>query len=182
VADDILARIYVSDELNALYRIGAEPGSGDAKVIVDVPITQGGHFQPDIEGLAIYYKSDGSGYLFASSQGNDSYNVYTREGGNAFLGTFTIDEGIVDKVTNTDGIDVTNIALGSGFPMGLFVAQDGNNQENGVRVNQNFKLVPYESIGSALNLTVDTTWDPRLVGAPVTGSMISIPNITSQPK
>jgi hypothetical protein len=49
--------------------------------------------------------------------------------------------------------------LGSSFPEGVFVAQDGTN----TGANQNFKLVPWGSIARAVNpdLTIDTTWDPR---------------------
>ncbi|MCR4263225.1 MAG: phytase [Candidatus Roizmanbacteria bacterium] len=165
VADDVYGDVYVSEEAVAIWKLGAEPTDGEAKVMVDKPIVEGGHFEPDVEGLTIYYKSDGTGYLIASSQGNRTFVVYTREGNNDFLETFTIDDGIIDGVSGTDGIDVTNFPLGTAFPYGVFIAQDGRNKDGDVSLNQNFKLVPFESIAGALNLTMDTAWDPRLVGS-----------------
>ena len=164
-ADDIHRKVYVSEEAVAIWKLGAEPTDGDTKVMVDKPIAQGGHFQPDIEGLTIYYKPDGSGYLIGSSQGNSTFTVYTREGNNDYLGTFNITEGVIDGVNGTDGVDVTNFPLGPNFPYGVFIAQDGRNTDGNITLNKNFKLVPFESIAGVLNLTMDTSWDPRLVGA-----------------
>lgn len=166
VADDGLAQVYVSEETEALWKFGAEPNAGATRTAVDKPIALGGHFQPDIEGLTIYYRSDGTGYLIASSQGNNSYTIYERECDNDYLGKFTIVAGpAIDGVTNTDGIDVTNLPLGADFPHGVFVAQDGENTLP--NANQNFKLVPWEAIARAFNppLVIDPTWDPRRVGA-----------------
>jgi 3-phytase len=165
VADDILAQVYVSEETVAIWKFGAEPDAGTNHTSVDKPISQGGHFQPDIEGLTIYYKSDKTGYLIASSQGNSSYNIYQRGCDNAYLGTFSIVTGSIDGVSDTDGIDVTNFPLGTAFPRGVFISQDGSNTLPDS--NQNFKLVPWGAIASAFNppLTTDLTWDPRRVGS-----------------
>ena len=156
--------MYVSEEAVAIWRLSAEPNGGTTKTLVDRPVTQGGHFQPDAEGLAIYYKSDGTGYLIASSQGDNSYTIYTREGTNAFVGKFQIIDGTVDATDHTDGIDVTNFPLGTTCDQGVFVAQDGKNFDNGIRKNQNFKLVRWDAIANMLGLSIDMTWDPRNVG------------------
>jgi 3-phytase len=168
VADDVLAQVYVSEEGTGIWKLPAEPDGGDLKTPIDTSVDQGGHLILDVEGLTIYYKPDGSGYLIASSQGNDTYTVYTREGANAYLGTFAIGDGIlVDGTADTDGIDITNVALGPAFPYGVFVAQDGKNTDDGLRLNQNFKLVDLSQLAAGLGLLLDTTWDPRLVGAEV---------------
>lgn len=62
-------------------------------------------------------------------------------------------------VTGTDGIDVISVAMGKGFPEGAFIAQDDTYDG----ANQNFKLVPWQSIASAFTpeLTIDTTFSPR---------------------
>lgn len=181
VADDVHGVVYASDEAKAIWKFGAEPGDGDTKVLVDKPIAEGGHFLPDIEGLTIYYKSDGTGYLIGSSQENSTYTVYKREGNNEFIDTFSINEGIIDEVKGTDGIDVTNFPINSDFPNGFFIAQDGRNFDNGTLNNQNFKLVPFESIASALGLTMDTTWDPRLVGGGPLPSPLPSPSPSVEP-
>ncbi|PYU87617.1 MAG: hypothetical protein DMG08_27670, partial [Acidobacteria bacterium] len=77
------------------------------------------------------------------SQGNSTYVVYRREQSNQYVKTFRIAGGNgIDGTSDTDGIDVTTAHLGPAFPHGVFVAQDGHN-DNG---NQNFKLVPWQSI------------------------------------
>ncbi len=145
VADDALGKLYIGEETVAIWKYGAEPGDGEARVRVD-GTGKGGHLSADIEGLAIYAASDGRGYLLASSQGNNTFVIYERGGTNAYVGTFRIAAGAVDGVNDTDGIEVTSAALGPAFPKGLFVAQDGSN--TGPSANQNYKLVPWEAIAS----------------------------------
>jgi hypothetical protein len=50
------------------------------------------------------------------------------------------------------------------FPQGVFVAQDHTNDGG---ASNNFKLVPWPAIANAVNpaLAIDTSWDPRTVGA-----------------
>lgn len=159
VADDELARLYLAEEEVGIWRYGAEPDDTAPPVLVD-KTDSGGHLTADVEGLTIYYASNGKGYLIASSQGASQYAVYRREENNAYVATFAIGAGsAVDAVTGTDGIDVTNVPLGSAFPMGVFVAQDDKNDKG----NQNFKLVPWESVARAVvpPLTTDPAWNPR---------------------
>jgi 3-phytase len=144
VADDELGRFYIGEETQGIWRYGAEPGDGDARVQVDTT-GGGGHIEADIEGLALYRAGSGTGYLIASSQGNNAFAVYEREGANAYVGTFRIVAGAIDAVSDTDGIDVTSASLGPAFQGGLFVAQDGDNDDG----NQNFKLVPWTRIAGA---------------------------------
>jgi 3-phytase len=144
VADDLTGVLYVAEEDAGIWRYGAEPDAGTARQLIDA--TKGGHLRADVEGLAIYYAGATEGYLIASSQGNDSYVIYDRAG-NAYVGTFKIVDGAVDGVQETDGLDVTNQALGPLFPNGLFVVQDGSNRDaSGREGHQNFKLVPWETI------------------------------------
>lgn len=159
VADDELAYFYISEEAVGIWKYGAEPEAGTDRTLVDA-LKPGGPLTTDVEGLAIYYASDGTGYLIASSQGTDEFVVYRREGKNPYVMTFAIGKGGgLDHVSDTDGIEVTNFDLGPDFPQGMFVAQDGHN-DNG---NQNFKLVSWPVIAEAMipTLTIDTTRDPR---------------------
>jgi 3-phytase len=156
VADDELGHLYVAEEDVAIWKYGAEPAAGSTRVKVDSAGT--GRVRADIEGLSVYYARNGAGYLLASSQGSNDFAVYERRGANAYVGRFKIEPGTIDAVSYTDGIDVTNVALGTSFPDGVFVAQDDRNDSG----NQNFKLVPWGKIARALGLTIDTTWDPRM--------------------
>ena len=145
VADDVTGDLYIAEEDVAIWKYGAEPDAGRERTRVD-GVGSGGHLTADIEGLAIYYRGDGGGYLLASSQGSDAFVVYERGGDNAYVTTFAIDDGAVDGVSHTDGLDVTNAGLGTAFPDGLFVAQDDRNDGG----NQNFKLVPWGAIARAV--------------------------------
>lgn len=162
VADDIFSDFYAAEEDIAIWKYGAEPGDGTGRTAVDT--TAAGHLTSNIEGLAIYYTSSNSGYLLASSQGASEYVIYDRLSPNSYLSTFDIIDGNgIDGTSKTDGIDVTNVALGSFFPQGVFIAQDGTDDV----AKSNFKLVPWPDIagGASPSLTIDTTWDPRSVGS-----------------
>ncbi|MCP4183021.1 MAG: phytase [Hyphomicrobiales bacterium] len=147
VADDELGDLYIGEENVAIWKYGAEPDSGDGRVVVDTTGSEG-HLTADVEGLAIYDAGNGQGYLIASSQGNDSYVIYRRENSNDYITTFQIEAANgIDAVSGTDGIDVTNLALNAQFPGGLFVVQDGDNGNE----NQNFKLVSWELIANSVS-------------------------------
>jgi 3-phytase len=147
VADDELGHLYLAEEEVGIWKYPAEPDAGLDRVLVDAA-DSGGHLVADAEGLTIAYGPDGTGYLLASSQGNSSYTVYRREGSNAYLRTFEVKDGSeIDGTTDTDGVDVTTAGLGSAFPSGLFVVQDGvNTTASGTTENQNYKLVPLQHI------------------------------------
>jgi len=149
-ADDGSAALYIGEEDVGLWRYSAEPDGGAARKSVDA--VNGGNLTDDVEGVAIYYGPGDSGYVIASSQGSNDYNVYRREGDNAFIGKFAIvaEPNGIDGTSDTDGIDVTSAALGSAFPHGAFIAQDGRN--TAPAAPQNFKLVPWERIANALGL------------------------------
>lgn len=141
VADDELGNLYVGEEAVGIWKYHAEPDANLERTKVDG--VGNGNLVADVEGLTIAYGSDGTGYLIASSQGNDTYAVYRREGTNAYVKSFRIVAGSkIDRVTNTDGIHVTTANLGPLFPKGVFIAQDGSDDTG----KQNFKLVPWHLI------------------------------------
>ena len=67
----------------------------------------------------------------------------------------------IDGTQETDGLDVTNFGLGSAFPNGVFVVQDGSNPG----ATQNYKCVPWDSIATSFTpaLLIKTQWDPRSI-------------------
>jgi 3-phytase len=159
LADDAAQMFYIGEEAIGIWKYGAEPNTGDARTLVD-STGVGGHLTSNVEGLTIYHTSTGGGYLIASSQGSDTFVIYQRGGNNAYVATFAIEAGNgIDRVTHTDGIDVSNFGLGSPFEQGVFVAQDGYDESS----TNNYKLVRWQDIASAVSptLTIDTTWDPR---------------------
>jgi len=152
VADDASALLFVAEEDVGLWRLSAEPDGGSAMTMV-ARITENPALKDDMEGVGLYDLGDGRGYLVASSQGNDSYAVFRREGDQAYLGSFIVvadGQRGIDGVSETDGLDVTSRNLGPGFEHGAMIAQDGRNVLPGE--NQNFKYVPWTSIADALGL------------------------------
>ncbi|MGF1493134.1 MAG: phytase [Microcoleaceae cyanobacterium] len=172
VVDQELGFVYLAiEEEVGILKFQAEPDAGDDFEVVysiedDVLV-------PDLEGLILYYGDNGEGYLIASSQGDSSYGLFDRAGSNDFLGQFVIaGNGDIDQINETDGFDLTNVALGSTFPDGLFVVHDGANDPQSVveddeeleNNSTNFKFVPWDSVANAFPdpLLIDTTsYDPR---------------------
>ena len=180
--DDVTGIVYASEEPTGVYKFPAEPSDTSAPVLMDSVSTLGGNLTADVEGITIYYKPDGTGYIIVSSQNADAFDVYHREGNNQYIGRFKIgSSATVDNVTHTDGIEVTNFPLGVLYPTGLFIAQDDNNPN----ANKNHKLVDWNDLAQALGLTSDTSWNPRLVGAgPLptpTPTLTPDPNATPTP-
>lgn len=160
VVDDELGFMYIGEEERGIWKFAAEPDGGDEGELIAE--TDGEILTADVEGLALYYGADGTGYLIASSQGSSEFVVFDREGDNAYIGRFQIVETeTVDSVSGTDGIDVTNFGLGDAFPNGVFVAQDDLNINPDE--NQNFKLVDWAQIADVLGLMIDTSVDPRTI-------------------
>jgi 3-phytase len=148
VADTDLGLLYVAEEKVGIWKYSAEPGSGSSRTLVARVGEHG--LAADVEGLTIYYGAGSKGYLIASSQGANTFNVYERQDPHKFVLTIDPVEGKVGDVGETDGIDVTNVATSSNFPRGLFVCQDGRGK-NGV---QNFKFYAWEQIAGT-RLVVD---------------------------
>jgi 3-phytase len=139
---------------------GPDPGYG------------GAHITADVEGLTIYYRANGRGYLLASSQGDNTFVAYQRSGANAFLGSFRVapdaDAEDPDGSEECDGAMVMNVPLGGTFDEGMFVVQDGYDAPEVLdgagepRTATNFKFVQWDEIADELDLAVDTTgWNPR---------------------
>lgn len=147
VADDGLRHFYISAQDVGIWKYGAEPGdSTKARTMVD-KTGRGGHLTADIEGLAIVYQPGDTGYLIASSQGENSFVVYRREGANEFVRELIVISGSeADGWSHTDGIDAVAANLGPAFPQGMFSCQDDVNTAPGRSGNQSFKYVRLEKI------------------------------------
>jgi 3-phytase len=119
----------------------------------------GRHLEADAEGLAIYPVGRRSGYLIASSQGDDTFHVFDRDRVERHLGAFK-----VGGTGETDGHAVSKHPLGEAFPFGLFVNQNGKAPEpastddvNGYEYDGStqFKLLGWEQIAVELGLVID---------------------------
>ena len=152
VVDDASGALYVNEEDAAMWRMSAAPGGGAAKTAVD-RVDANPAIQDDLEGVGLYDLGGGRGYFVVSSQGNDSYAVYRREGGQEYLGSFAVVADPVrgiDGISETDGVEITSRNLGPGFEHGAMIAQDGRNVMP--VENQNYKYVSWTDIARALKL------------------------------
>ncbi|MBC6457072.1 phytase [Actinomadura sp. HBU206391] len=120
----------------------------------------------DAEGVDIYYGPGSTGYVLVSSQGDDTFAVYERQGVNRALGSFRVKGvGGVDDINGSDGLAVTNRPVGD-YRQGLLVSHD--EPETGPDVDAdrdatNFSYISWGDIARAMSLTVDTRAgnDPR---------------------
>lgn len=111
--DAELGLIYYSDEQFGVHVYHADPTKGNEEVL----LFGKGDFKEDIEGISIYKTAPGKGYILISDQQADTFNVYLRE--NPAQGKIAV---IPVSTSESDGSEVTNIALGDKFPKGVFVA------------------------------------------------------------
>jgi 3-phytase len=173
VADDGRGHLFVGEENVGIWRYDAhaDAPTGPAD---RVAVGQGGGEVDagDVEGLALLYvgKARGEqGYLLASEQGNHSYAILERvdhDGDGVpyeYLDRFEIVSGNgIDGTSDTDGIEAIATGLNATFAEGLFIAQDGHDDEGG----QNYKLVSWADVaaGAAAGLATDPGFDPRWDG------------------
>jgi myo-inositol-hexaphosphate 3-phosphohydrolase len=162
--------LYIGQEGVGIWKTRADAGSTTpARLIHSV---ESDYLEPDVEGLTIYYGRGGKGYLLASSQGDNTFAVFSRSAANRYLGSFQVVPGCggVDGSQECDGAQVMNLPLGPRFPAGLLVLQDGVNDpqymvyDDGEFENSsaNFKFVPWERVAAAAGLLIDTeSYDPR---------------------
>ncbi|MFD3699148.1 phytase [Streptomyces sp. NPDC058646] len=143
------------------------PGTYDEATEECVPGPDAGfggrRLSADVEGLTLVTEPGGDGHLLASSQGDNTFAAYDRETGddNEYEGGFRIAaSGPLDGSEECDGAAALNAPLGSRYPRGLLVVQDGHETPgNGERTATNFKFVDLGKVMDALE-------DRRLRRAP----------------
>lgn len=117
--DDAAGHIYYSDETFGVRQYHADPSAEAA----DEQLGEfgRGEFTEDHEGISIYGREDGTGYLLVSDQQANRFNVYRREGDAGAPYAHSLLARIAVATEESDGSDLTTVEL-PGFPGGLFVA------------------------------------------------------------
>jgi len=181
VVDKELGYLYAGQEQRGIWKFQAEPTADVQGTLIQAVKPEGNELTADVEGLTIYYGKNGTGYLLASSQGDSTYAVYSRDG-DRYLGSFAVgSNGAIDGAQESDGTEVINLPLGDKYPQGLFITQDGNNLpaviDDDENINTNFKFVPWEQVAQALTpaLAIDTSFNPRNL-KPLTLPNQALPN------
>lgn len=124
VADDELGYLYCSDEQSAVLKFHADPRIKESFIR---SLAQDDGIRGDREGLALYLKPNGKGYLILSSQGNSTFKIYDRAGDNAFIKT-----AILHNTWKTDGIAASSIKVPPYFPKGIFAAHNDSDNNFGL--------------------------------------------------
>ncbi|WP_417762289.1 phytase [Shewanella sp.] len=147
--DDQRGRLFVGEEDVAVWAADAhQDASSKLTKVADV----GSTLVADIEGMEI--TSGEQPLLVVSSQGNDSYAVFDGIPPYAYRGSFRIGLNAktgIDGASETDGLDVVSTPVGSQYPHGLLVVQDGRNRLPDAP--QNFKYVDWNTVLKTLDLS-----------------------------
>jgi 3-phytase len=123
--DDELGYVYYADEGDGIHKWHADPDHPDAGRELAHFGRQG--FLADREGIAVYARSDKTGYIVCTDQieGNSRYLIFRREGrAGAPHDHSEMLKVVSGGADSTDGIEITSAALGESFPHGLLVAMN----------------------------------------------------------
>ena len=118
--DDDLGYIYYSDEVSGIRKYQADPDAPDANVELAHFGTKG--FASDREGISIYKTGESTGYILVSDQQANAFRIFPREGDGENPHKHPLLKVVHVFTNGSDGSEVTNVALNSNFPKGLFVA------------------------------------------------------------
>lgn len=156
VADDELQHLYIGEEEWGIWKVDLAIADAQPEPLLSSQQSNNSAIQYDIEGLSMFYGKDQSGFLLASIQGSFTYAIFDRQS-NEYITSFSIrDNETIDGVEETDGLDIVSVGIGSAYPQGLAIFQDGFNKDEGTDKSQNFKLVRLDKI-LALLKTDDKT-------------------------
>jgi 3-phytase len=139
VVDDALGYVYYADEQFAIRKWHADPDHPDAARELAVFGQDG--FMGQREGLAIYDRPDGTGFLVATDQRPQAttFRLFRREGSRASAHDHTeVVKVIRTSADSTDGIETTSRALGPRFPAGALIAMNS--------AGRNFWLFRWEDV------------------------------------
>lgn len=147
VADPQTRTLFVGEEDRGIWRFPAEPNQPNQGQLLPQSGADNSRIAFDVEGLTIYFGPGGSGFLLASSQGNNTYAVFDRQAPHRYRGSFAVGDGIHDGTAETDGIEACSRDLGEPYRQGILVVQDGfNTSPAGKALPQNFKLIPWSRV------------------------------------
>jgi 3-phytase len=120
--DDELGFVYYSDEGIGVRKYYADPEKGNEQLALFG--TSG--FTQDHEGISIYPLYNGTGYILVSDQQSNRFHIFSREGIEGNPHEHKLIKTVYLSTQESDGSDVTPVALNDTFKHGLFVAMSTN--------------------------------------------------------
>jgi 3-phytase len=149
--DDALGYVYYADEGDGIHKWHADPDHPQANAELAHFGREG--FRGDREGIAIYARQDGTGYILCTDQlpGSSEYRIYRREGKPANPHDHTeLLKVVRGGADSTDGIEAASAHLGPRFPNGLLVVMNSG--------PKNFLIYRWEQVA--------LTGEPKLLVGP----------------
>jgi 3-phytase len=153
VVDDQKGVLYVGEEAKGVWRYDLDPASAGRTLVASAP---SGMLKPDVEGMTLLREGEKT-WLIVSSQGDSAFAVWRVDGDEpAYRGRFSVVSAAgVDGVTGTDGV-AAHAGPAGPYAAGLVVMQDDVDDAGETvttnRVKQNFKLVDWRAVKTALSL------------------------------
>ena len=140
--DDQLGYVYYSDERFGIRKWHADPDATGAETELAAFGTKG--YEGDREGLSIFERANGTGFLVSSDQveGGSRVQIYPREGAPGQPHLHDVLAVIATTADDTDGLDVTSHAM-PGFPSGLVVMMNS--------ARRNFQLYKWDDVAASLS-------------------------------
>jgi len=138
VVDDAAGYVYYSDEMAGVRKYAADPDATDAGR--ELAFFGQTDFARDVEGISVYEVDATTGYILVSDQQRDTFNIYRREGDAGSPHAHTLIKTVALSTLESDGSEVTSVALSPRFPGGLFVAMS---------TDKTFHFYAWEQIANA---------------------------------
>lgn len=140
VVDDSSGVLFLGVEDEGIYRHSLLSTDTSLQLLPHTSKANNKAVEYDIEGITLF-KHNSQTFLLASIQGNFSYALFNVSNDCSYITSFTVTDGAVDGIEETDGLDLTTHSCGVNYPQGIIVVQDGFNKDNTVDKNQNFKII-----------------------------------------
>ncbi len=121
--DNEMGFVYYSDEGFGVRKYYADPALDNNE---ELAVFGKEGFIDDHEGISIYKSDAESGYIIVSDQGANEFHFFPREGSNFDPHNHPLIKAIAFSTLDSDGSEVTHLALNSDFPKGMFVAMSND--------------------------------------------------------
>jgi 3-phytase len=139
--DDALGYVYYADEGSGIRKYHADPKKGNTALA----FFGNKDFREDHEGISIYARPDGTGYILVSDQQANRFHVFTREGYSDQPHQHQRLAILPVSTQDSDGSEVVNFPLGPLFPAGIFVAMS---------TDQTFQLYDWQDLEEKIKAAV----------------------------
>jgi 3-phytase len=166
VADDETGFLFIGEEAQGVWRYGAEPTQGSCASAWMAEQQQRRRTSRPVDLLHLRRR----GYLIVSSPGDNVLGL-PAPGAAPARAQLPDRQARQDRRRPTATASVMNMGMGSAFPDGLFVAQDGSNTGG----SQNFQFLSWRDIASAASHSWSWTTATTRGSPPARPGLVRLP-------